>query len=341
MNLKKEVTIYDLAEALNISASTVSRGLKNNPLIKEETRTRILKMAKKMGYQQNTFASNLRKNRSNNVGVVVPRLDSYFMSKVISGIEKIANQKGYNLIINQSEESYEKEITCIQTMFNSRVDGLLISLASNTPDVDHLDIIKNKGIPLVFFDRVENQAHSVTILIDNFQAAYEATLHLIDSGCKRIMHIGGNLKRSVYSDRYQGYRRALKDRNLDYSKELLFTHKLNEDTGSQAVERIMKMQNRPDGIFAANDTTAVSVICNLKMNGIKIPEDIAIVGFNNDPISRVVDPNLTTINYPGTEMGELAASTLINQIENKHSADDLKSIFLKHKLIIRNSSQKA
>lgn len=338
MTHKREITIYDIASALNISASTVSRGLQDHPMIKKATKDRILQKAREMGYQHNAFASNLRKNSSNTIGVVVPRLDSYFMSKVISGIEKTANRKGYNLIINQSAESARKEISCVETMFNSRVDGLLLSLASNTSGLDHLDILYKKGIPVVFFDRTEHRGNSISIHIDNFMAAYQITCHLIDQGCKLIMHIGGNRSRNVYADRFQGYRKALKDHGLTFDPELALVHKLNEKSGTLAVQRLLQMNPRPDGIFAANDTTAVAAICALKNEGIRIPDDIAIAGFNNDPISRVVDPNLTTVNYPGTEMGELAASTLISQINKEESGRDMRTIYLKHSLIIRKSS---
>lgn len=340
MNKKKDITIYDIAKKLGLSASTVSRGLRDHPLISEPTKKRILQAAKEMGYQHNTFASNLRKNRSNTIGVVVPRLDSYFMSKVISGIEKIANQNAYNLIINQSEESAKKEIRCIETMYNNRVDGLLISISSGTKSLSHLKILHNKGIPLVFFDRVEEYKDSVGVLINNYQAAYEATSHLINAGCQRIMHLGGNQNRNVYSDRFMGYKKALEDQHIEFSSDLVMSTTLDEDAGEGAVEKLLTMNPRPDAIFAANDTSAVAVICSLKKHGIKVPDEVAVVGFNNDPISRVIDPNLTTIHYPGDKMGELAASTLVNQILSNDSTADLKTIQLNHQLIVRASSTK-
>jgi LacI family transcriptional regulator len=340
MNQKKEITIYDIANKLNLSPSTVSRGLRDNPLISERTKQRIIETAKQMGYQQNTFASNLRKNKSNTIGVVVPRLDSYFMSKVISGIEKIANQNGYNLIINQSEESGKKEGRCVETMYNSRVDGLLMSISSGTRDLTHLDIINKKGIPIVFFDRTEEFADSIAVLIDNFQAGYEATMHLLQEGCRRIMHLGGRLDRNAYSERHRGYETALKEYNISIDKELIISSDLTEESGREAVDNLLSLNPRPDAVFAANDTSAVSVICELKRKGIKVPEDIAVVGFNNDPISRVIDPNLTTVNYPGDKMGELAATTLLNQIMSKENNVDLKTIILNHHLIIRESSKR-
>lgn len=340
MSQKKEITIYDIAKKLGLSASTVSRGLRDHPLISEQTKQRIIQAAKQMGYQHNAFASNLRKNRSNTIGVVVPRLDSYFMSKVISGIEKIANQNGYNLIINQSEELARKEIRCIETMYNNRVDGLLISISSGTSNLSHLKILHNKGIPLVFFDRVEDFKDSVGVLIDNYRAAYEATTHLIDEGCRKIMHLGGNQNRNVYSERLQGYRKALEDHHVEFVPDRVISSILDEDAGKMAIEKLLAMNPRPDAIFAANDTSAVAAICSLKKHGIKVPEEVAVVGFNNDPISRVIDPNLTTINYPGDKMGELAASTLVNQILNEDNNADLKTIQLNHELIVRSSSRK-
>ncbi len=339
MKSKKEVTIYDIADALNISASTVSRGLRNHPSIRKDTKKRILNVARKMGYQHNTFASNLRKRRTNTIGVVLPRFDSYFMSTVIAGMEKVANQTGYNLIISQSQESVKKETASILTMFNSRVDGLMVSFAYDTENLDHLDIFFKKGIPVIFFDRVYEHPDCTSIVIDNYKAGYDATTHLIKQGCKRILHLGGNLKRNVYADRYRGYKQALEDNGIPFNENLIIINKLNEQAGIDAVEQIHSINRRPDGIFTANDTSAVAIICRLKQENIRIPEDIAVVGFNNDPVSRVIDPNLTTIHYPGKEMGEIAASTLINKL-NTSNAVSLNTVVLHHKLIIRQSSTK-
>lgn len=340
MKDKTQVTIYDIAEALNISASTVSRGLKDHPLIKKETKERIRKKSQEMGYQHNPFASNLRRNKTNTIGVVVPRLDSYFMSKVIAGIELTANKHGYNIIINQSEESEAKEIKCIQTMYNSRVDGLLLSIASDTTDMKHLEILYDKNLPVVFFDRAEDHEESVSVMIDNQQAAFEIVDHLAKQNCKRIMHIAGNLNRNVYSERLEGYKLALKKNKLSYKGEFVIEGKLNEEGGQEVADEIWQMKEKPDAVFASNDKTAVALISGLKKKGIRIPEDIAVAGFNNDPISSIIEPNLTTINYPGREMGEIAASTLIDQINKKKGGKDLENVLLKYNLLVRESSLK-
>ena len=337
MKNKEEVTIYDLAEILNISASTVSRGLRNHPGINKNTKERIRRAAHTMGYQHNTFASSLRKKHTNTIGVVLPRLDSYFMSTVIAGMEKVANKEGYNLIISQSQESAKKEIDSISALYNSRVDGVLVSLAYDTENLDHFNTFFNKGIPVIFFDRVIDHPDCTNIVIDNFKAGYDATTHLITQGCKRIIYIGGNLQRNVYNDRYKGYKKALVDKGIPLNKDLVIINRLNEQSSIETVKKIIKMYPLPDGIFTANDTSAVAIVCELKKAGIRIPDEIAVSGFNNDPISRVVEPNLTTIHYPGQKMGEVAAITLINILKNPGSVK-LNTIVLNHELIIRESS---
>lgn len=336
---RKEVTIYDIAKVLNLSASTVSRGLRGNPVIRKDTRRRITETANAMGYQQNSFARNLRNNRSNTIGVILPRLNSSFQSTVVAGIEKEASKRGFNLIISQSRESVDKEKVNVSTMFNSRVDGLLASLACDTEDLVHFNSFLKKKIPVVLFDRVKGNpgCECIKIVIDNEQAGYDAVKHLIEQGCKRILFLGGNLKSNVYHDRHRGYVRALAEHGLSFDREFTIVDNLHEGSGKRTAERILDMKKRPDGIFAVNDTSAVAIICRLKEMGIRVPEDVAVIGFNDEYISRVVDPSLTTVHYPGEEMGEVAASTLIELLDNDKPVKP-KTIVLEHKLIIRKSS---
>lgn len=339
MRSKKEITIYDIAASLNLSSATVSRGLKDHPAIRKETKKRILEKAKEMGYRHNFFASNLRRNRTNTIGVIVPRLNSYFMSSVISGIEKVANEAGYNLVISQSLESEKKEVSSIKTMFNSRVDGLLVSLAYDTENDSHFDIILDKNIPLIFFDRVFEHPRCTSVVIDNQAAGYDMTKHLIGQGCKRIAHITANLKRNVYAERLRGYKLALADHGIPFDEKLIFVNNLGENAAIDAIKSIMQMDPMPDGLFCSNDSSAVICIRELKKAGIRIPEQIAIGGFNNEPISTVVEPNLTTIHYPGQEMGEVCATILIRKLAKPDNAD-LNRVVLRHQLIIRESSDK-
>lgn len=337
MKTTKDVTIYDVAEALNISPSTVSRGLKDHPHIHKETKKKILTAAKEMGYQQNKFASSLRKRRTETIGVVVPRLNSYFMATVISGIEKVTNKHGYGLIISQSQESGKQETACVSTLFDSRVDGILISLAFDTKNLDHFDKLFNKDIPVVFFDRVADCNGCMSVIIDNYKAGYEATAHLIEQGCKRIIHLGGNLLRNVYSERFRGYRQALHDNGIEFNQKLVFISDLTEQSGREIMKKIIKMNLQPDGVFAANDTSAVATILEIQEAGVKVPDEIAVVGFNNEPVSQVIHPNLTTVDYPAREIGEIAATALIDKLNNTQSIS-YSTIVLKHSLIVRQSS---
>jgi LacI family transcriptional regulator len=337
MKTTKDVTIYDVAEALNISPSTVSRGLKDHPQIHKETKKKIRAVAKEMGYQQNKFASSLRKRRTDTIGVVVPKLNSYFMATVIAGVEKITNKHSYGLIISQSQESAKQEINCISTLFDSRVDGILISLAFDTKNLDHFNKLLNKNIPIVFFDRVSECSGCMSVIIDNYKAGYEATTHLIEQGCKKIIHLGGNLLRNVYSERFRGYKQALHDNGIDFNQKLVFISDLTGQSGRDIMKKVLKQNLKPDGIFASNDTSAVATMVEMQEAGIKIPDDIAVAGFNNEPISQVICPNLTTVDYPAREIGEIAATALIEKLNNSQSAN-YSTIVLKHSLIIRQSS---
>jgi LacI family transcriptional regulator len=337
---QKEVTIYDIAQKLNISAATVSRGLKDLPGTNKETKRKILAAAMEMGYHSNSFASNLRKRRGNIIGVIVPRLNSNFMSDVIAGIEKVVNDSGYNLFISQSLEIMEKEVSNSKAMFNNRVDGLLVSLAYNTDNIDHFEAFIKRNIPVIFFDRVQEHQQCPSIFIDNYKAGYQVTRHLIDQGCKRIMHITGSQLRNVYVDRFNGYRKALSEQNIPFEDELLIINDLNAQAGNAAAKQILSMENKPDAVFVSNDLCAISCMQLLKKEGIRIPEDIAFAGFNNDPASCVIEPNLTTIDYRGYEMGEVAAKVLIGHLDNNNDLIQTHSLILRSELIIRDSSRK-
>ncbi len=341
MNNDKEVTIYDIAKHLNISATTVSRGLKDHPAINKNTRKKIAEAARLLGYRSNTFASSLRSKKTYTLGVIIPRLNSYFMSSVLAGMEDAARKENYNLIISQSLEDAAKEVANAHTMFNKRVDGLLVSLSYNTENIHHFDPFFKKGIPVVFFDRTYPHNDSTSIVIDNFKAAYDVTKHLVQQGCRRIMHLGGNLLRNVYSDRLRGFKQALLDHKLPFDeKKQLNISKLSEEAGTQAAELILKMKTRPDAVFSANDTAAVFCMIKLKEAGLRIPEDIAFAGFNNDPVSKIIEPNLTTVNYPGYNIGEAAVNSIIDNLNGVSAVKTTNTIILRSELIIRASSLK-
>ncbi len=337
---EKEITIYDLARELDISAATVSRGLQNNPTVSKKTRKRIHDLAQSLGYRSNHFARNLRRQRTHTIGVIVPRLNSYFMSAVISGMEHVASKSGFNLIISQSSENAAKEKANAATMFANRVDGLLVSLAYDADDSNHFDIFLQKKIPVIFFDRIPEDNQHTKVLIDNKKAAWEATMHLVKQGCKRVVHITAPSRRNVYLDRIEGYKKALNDVDLSFSEDLIIYNNLSYDAGIEAAEFICRMKPMPDGVFVANDNCAVSCMSTLKEAGIRIPQDIAFVGFNKDPVSRVIEPHLTTINYPGYEIGEAAMRHMVNDLNEEATNTLTNTITLRAELIVRDSSKR-
>ncbi|HXB96269.1 MAG TPA: LacI family DNA-binding transcriptional regulator [Puia sp.] len=338
MTGKKDITIYDIAKVLGLSPATVSRGLKDHPAINIKTRKRIMDMAREMGYRSNSFASNLRMQKTHTIGIIVHELKSQFISSVLAGIEKVTTDAGYDLIIGHSSEAWRKEAANVHNLFHKRVDGLIASLAFDTKDMDHFEPFVQKGIPIVFFDRVEEFTYGTRVVIDNVKAGYEATAHLAAQGCRRIGHITASLARNVYAGRLKGYQQALSDYGLPYDPALLMINDLSENAAVRTARQVMAMESRPDGVFITNDFFAAVFQQTLKDGGVRIPEDIAIVGFNNDAVSRIVQPKLTTINYPGEEVGEQAARSLLDQLAGLSSARTTDTIIIRSELIIRDSS---
>ncbi|WP_257670267.1 LacI family DNA-binding transcriptional regulator [Parapedobacter tibetensis] len=339
--MNREATIYDIAERLNISAATVSRGLKDHPAINKETKKRIAAVAHELGYRSNKFASNLRGQRTHTIGVIVPRLNSLFMSSVLAGIETVVNESGFNILISQSLEQQAKEKSNAITHFNNRVDGLITSLSYETEDFSHFDSFIQKKIPLVFFDRVPDTINATKIVLDNLKAGYEATKHLIGQGCRDIVHITGNLKRNVYRDRLQGYRNALEENGIPFAEHRCISNDLSEQAMADCIHnRIFNVSQLPDALFIANDSSAAFAISILKEQGYRIPQEIAIVGFNNDLISKVTEPAITTVNYPGYQMGQHAARLILNDISGQNDANVSSTVILNPELIIRKSSLK-
>lgn len=335
---KKDVTIYDIAAQLNVSTATVSRALRDDPVVNVKTKKKIIDLAEQYGYQANHFARNLRQGQTNTMGVIIPRLNSFFMATVIAGIEQIANKAGYNLIISQSSESLEREDSIVRTMFNNRVDGLLVSLSYHTNNLEHFGNFAKKKTPVIFFDRTLPANNFTSININNQQAGYDATKHLLEKGCRRIVHITVSSTQSIYRERFMGYAQALAEYDIPLDMKLVYLADLSLESGAEAANFVLAQ--KPDGIFVANDNCAAGCVIGLKKKGVRIPHDIAVVGFNNDPICRVVEPNLTSIHYPGHEMGELAARSLISQLNNDKDIMLTQHIQLRSDLIVRDSSQR-
>ncbi len=340
------VTIKDIARELGISPSTVSRALKDHPDISPDTKKAVNQLATQLNYQPNTVALNLRQSKTNTIGVIIPEIVHFFFSTIISGIEDVAYRAGYNVILAQSNESQAREITDIKALFNSRVDGMLMSVSRETTNFDHIESILAKGVPIVFFDRVYNNPQLSKVIVDDFAGAKDATMHLIQQGCSRIAHIEGPPNLDISKQRLDGYKAALAEHNMKFQEELVTVCRSGSiEEGKEAALKLLNMKKRPDAIFASNDPTAMGAMVAIKEKGLKIPRDVAVVGFSNWLFSALMEPSLTTVDQPGFEMGQEAAKLLIRQIEKKGKDKEDTEIpsetkILKTRLIIRDSSSK-
>ncbi|MEE4285272.1 MAG: LacI family DNA-binding transcriptional regulator [Mariniphaga sp.] len=338
MEKHSETTIHDIARKLNIAASTVSRALNNNPIISEPTRKLIEKTAKEMGYRPNILAANFRTKRTNMIGVVLPLINRHFFSSVISGIEEVAYNRGFAVTISQTNDNFEKEEKIAQTLFSNRVDGLIVSIGMQTKTFDHLRLFSERKVPLVFFDRVVDEIEADKIVVDDYRGGFKATEHLIKQGGTRIAHIGGPLNVKIYQDRLAGFKDAMQKAGLPVDELMLIHNSLTRTDGTNAIKKLLQNKIKPDAIFCANDTTALSAIIYLRKKGIKVPDDILIVGFSNEPFSEVVTPSISTIRQPGFEMGKKAADLLIRQIKLKDKSNRFQTFVMPTELIVRDSS---
>ena len=336
------VTIKDIAQRLGISPSTVSRALKDHVEISQDTKDSVKRVAEELNYQPNSLALSLRYSKSNTIGVIIPEIVHFFFSTVISGIEDEAHSRGYNVIITQSNESLEREITNIQTLFNNRVDGVLMSISKETEMFDHLEALQKRGLPIVFFDRNAEEMHCSHVTVDDFLGGYQATEHLIKEGYKKIAHLAGPHGLQISKDRVSGYRKALEDNGIDFNENLIVEDSaFNEQSAFDATMSLFKNHN-PDAVFAANDVAAMAAIKAAKAFGRSVPYDFGVVGFSNWQFSSLTQPSISTIEQPGYEMGQIAADLLIKELESE-AAEMLpvEHIILPTKLIARDSSHKS
>jgi LacI family transcriptional regulator len=334
----RNVTISDIAKELGVTPSTVSRALSNSPRVNEKTRKKIQSAAQKMGYHQNVMAASLRKGTSGSIGMILPRINRHFFSNVVSGVERIVNPAGYNLLIYQTEESYAKEVEGINTFVRNRVAGIIISLATETQEFKHLESLANMGIPLVQFDRVNDAIAGPKIVNDNFNGGYLAVKHLIKAGYKRIAHLTGALHMNVYAERYNGYKQALKDHGLAFDPTMVFDNAITRDSGEAAVAGVLG--TGADAIFCAGDYAALGVLQELKRLKIDVPGKMGLVGLANEPFSEIISPSLSTVELNAFEIGNRAASALIQLLEKKEFTMNHTEI-VPVRLIVRESSVKS
>lgn len=334
-----QITIKDIARELKVSASTVSRALKNHPDISQATKDAVMALAKKMDYQPNSIALSLRKSKSHTIGVIIPQIVHHFFSSAISGIEEVAHNKGYSVLFCQSNESYKRELENTKTLMSSRVDGFIISLSRETKNFDHFKNIHNKGVPMVFFDRVCDELETSKIVVDDEEGAFSAVEHLISIGCKRIAHIKGPSALNISQFRLNGYLEALKRHHIEVKDELIVKGGLSKESGYKMTKQLLELPEPPDAIFCFNDPLAIGALMAIKESKFKAPDDVAVVGFSDEPAVSLLDPPLTTVAQPSFDMGKLATQRLFQQVENLDTYEPKKEV-LKTTLIIRGSSMR-
>jgi len=336
---KHQITIVDIAKELGISKSTVSRALTGHSSVHESTREKVLNLAKQLDYQRNMFSIGLIKKSSQTLGIIVPEFSRSFFPQVIIGAQQRASEAGYNLIISQSNESYETEVANSRVMLKHQVDGLLVSITRETNNFEHLKIFQRKGIPIVFFNRVCDEMIVPKVIVEDYEGAFEAVEHLILSGRKRIAHLSGPAALSICKNRKEGYLDALKKHHIRIDEDLIVNYDLSIPTVKIYINYFLNLEDRPDAIFAINDPTAIEAIRIIKEHGLSIPKDIAIIGFSNDFVSSMIEPSLTTVEQPIHEMGRTATQLLLDQIGRNVADWKAQTVQLKTKLIIRNSSR--
>lgn len=341
--IQRAITIKDVALALNLSPSTVSKALKGSHEISAETQAIVKEYARQQNYRPNPIAQNLRKGRSKSIAVIVPNIDNNFFSQVINGIESIAFNKDYNVIVTQTHESFDREVLNVQHHFSRSVDGLLASLSAETENVDHFEQVQKNGLPIVFFDRVPDQIQTHKVVANNFQGAYDATLHLIKQGYKRIAHITSSGFLSITEERLAGYRNALEENGIAINEKFIkyCAHGgMIKDEIFEAVSELIKMKIKPDAILTASDRLSTITLDILSKMKVKVPEQIALASFTNSVNSDIFNPALTAVFQPAFEMGKTATELLIQIIESKRPVTHFEKITLDTKLIVRESSKK-
>jgi len=335
------LTIKDIARELGLSISTVSKALSDSYEISEKTKKLVNEYAEKHNYSPNPIAKSLKQGHSKSIGIVVSTIDNSFFSQVISGIESVAYAKGYNIMITQTHESYDLEVRNVKHLTYRSVDGILISLSAETQDIEHLKALQRKGLPIVFFDRVSNDLDTHKVIADNYKGAYDGTMQLINSGYKRIAHITSSPNLSISDERLAGYKKALEDSRVPYNEKytkycLHGGRDLNEIEA--AINDLLTMDNRPDAIFTASDRITTTTLSLLKDLKVKVPQDVALLGFTNAHLAHILNPPLSALVQPGFEIGKAAMEMLISLIESKRPVTEFETKILPTELFIRESS---
>lgn len=335
---RRHVSLKDIAQKIGVSISTVSRALNNHPDISPDVTRKIQALAAEMNYTPNPLAMGLLKQATRMIGVIVPDLVTHFYSSIISGIEQVAEEKGYYILIASSNESLKKEIGSVENLLKTRVEGLIVCLSQETKNYNHFDQLIKYNIPLVFFDRVCRTGEVPSVIVDNVEAAKKITRHFYKNGFRRIAYIAGPDHLNISQERTQGYLSGLKSCGLQFKPELLVKCNLSSKDAIKATARLLELPEPPDAIFGINDTVAFAAMKEIKHRGLRIPEDVALVGFTDEFHSTVVEPALTSITHPTFEIGQEAARLFFKCLENPETKPE--QVVLNTRLVIRKSSVK-
>lgn len=340
MKEKSKTTIHDIAEKLKITASTVSRALNNHPRISDATKKMVLKTAKQLNYHPNRLAAALRNGKSHIIGVIVPTADRAFFASVVRGIEEIANKANYKVMICQSYDNYEKEVMTVEALLNAQVDGIIVSIAKTTTNFDHFRGVQEKGIPLILFDRTTEELEVSQVVIDDHMGSFKTVEHLIQQGCRRIAHFTSPMKISIYKERLRGYKDALLTNNIPFIDELVVESNLQLEDGRESMQKLLALDQWPDAVFSASDYGVMGAMQVLKDKNIKIPDQVALAGFMNEPFTSFTDPPLTSVDQLSITMGNVTAEVFFEQILEDKKKFVPQKIVLKPELVIRKSSLK-
>jgi DNA-binding LacI/PurR family transcriptional regulator len=336
--MDKQATIKDIAKRLNISISTVSRALRNATDVKNETRKAVLALAEELKYEPNRLAISLRERQTHTIGVIVPNLD-YVLSMMVRGIDEVALEAGYTVMVCQSNESFGREILNTRRLLDSLVDGFIISVSSETKSFEHFKKIQERNLPLVVFDRVTPDLIAPSVRLDNEEGGFLATEHLIEQGYKHIAILAGPKNLGISNKRMQGYLNALKKYKTKKEDALIIHCDFNQDYAYHATKELLANKKKPDAIFAISDRMAIGAMLAIKEYGLRMPEDIGLVGFNNEPVTSLVAPQISSVEMPSFELGKAAAKLFIETIHNTENVIH-EEIVLRPKLLVRASSQK-
>jgi LacI family transcriptional regulator len=337
--MNKPATIKDIAKQLNISVSTVSRAMRNAPDVNSDTKKAVMALAEELHYQPNKLALSLRQKQTHTIGVIVPNLD-YVLSMMVRGIDEVALEAGYTVMVCQSNESFGREIVNTRRLLDSLVDGFIISVSSETKSFEHFKKIQERDIPMVVFDRVTPYLTAPTVHLDNEEGGFMATEHLLEQGYKRIAILAGPKNLGISNSRMDGYMNALKKYKIKPDPSLIIHCDFNQDYAYFATEELLAMKKKPDAIFTISDRMAIGASLAIKKKGFRMPDDIALVSFNNEPIVSLVTPGISSVEMPSFEMGKAAAKLFIETMHHPGDMSGVERIF-KPKLFIRESSQRS